>query len=50
MALLGPSNPSTNGSLKAEWPNEVAVKELNLSYYIGEIILIIMSTHYGNLI
>ena len=28
----------------------VAVKELNLSYYIGETLLFIMYTHYGNLI
>ena len=26
----------------------VAAKELNLSYYTGEIILSIMFTHYGN--
>ena len=50
MSLLGRSNPSTNGSLKTEWPNKVAVKELSLSYYFGETILIIMYTHYGNLI
>ena len=28
----------------------VAVKELNLSYYIGETLLFIIYTHYGNLI
>ena len=28
----------------------VAVKELNLSYYIGETLLLTMYTHYGNLI
>ena len=27
-----------------------AVKELNLSYYIGETLLFTMYTHYGNLI
>ena len=28
----------------------VAVKELNLSYYIGETLLFTIYTHYGNLI
>ena len=28
----------------------VAVKELNLSYYIGEILLFTIKTHSGNLI
>ena len=28
----------------------VAVRELNLSYYIGEALLFTMYTHYGNLI
>ena len=28
----------------------VAVKELNLSYYIGETLLFTIHTHYGNLI
>ena len=28
----------------------VAVKELNLSYYIGETLLFTVYTHYGNLI
>ena len=27
----------------------VAVKELNLSYYIGETLLFTIFTHYGNL-
>ena len=27
----------------------VAVKELNLSYYIGETLLFTIYTHYGNL-
>ena len=31
-------------------PNWVAVKELNLNYYIGEILLFTICTHYGNLI
>ena len=30
--------------------NWVAVKELNLSYYIGETLLFTICTHYGNLI
>ena len=30
--------------------NWVAVKELNLSYYIGETLLFTIYTHYGNLI
>ena len=31
-------------------PTWVAVKELNLSYYIGETLLFTINTHYGNLI
>ena len=31
-------------------PNWVAVKELNLKYYIGETLLFTIYTHYGNLI
>ena len=34
-------------SAKDDW---VAVKELNLSYYIGETQLFTIYTHYGNLI
>ena len=34
-------------SLKLYW---VAVKELKLSYYIGETLLFTIFTHYGNLI
>ena len=34
-------------ALKNSW---VAVKELNLRYYIGETLLITIYTHYGNLI
>ena len=30
--------------------NWVAVKELNLSYYIGETLLFTIYTHYGNLL
>ena len=30
--------------------NWVDVKELNLSYYIGETLLFTIYTHYGNLI
>ena len=32
------------------WDSWVAVKELNLSYYIGETLLFTIYTHYGNLI
>ena len=32
---------------KKDW---VAVKELKLSYYIGETLLFTIDTHYGNLI
>ena len=34
-------------SLRVNW---VAVKELKLSYYIGETLLFTIYTHYGNLI
>ena len=33
--------------IKVNW---VAVKELKLSYYVGEILLLTIYTHYGNLI
>ena len=42
--LLDESRP-TQASLT--W---VAVKELKLSYYIGETLLFTIDTHYGNLI
>ena len=40
-----PYNPSLDSRIA--W---VAVKELNLSYYIGETLLFTISTHYGNFI
>ena len=39
--------PSPTPSL--EGPTWVAVKELNVSYYIGETLLFTISTYYGNL-
>ena len=39
--------PGNSKSLGLFW---VAVKELNLSYYIGETLLFTIYTHYGNLI
>ena len=36
--------------LASTTPNWVAVKELKLSYYIGETLLFTIYTHYGNLI
>ena len=35
---------------KLSFLNWVVVKELNLSYYIGETLLFTIYTHYGNLI
>ena len=36
--------------LSSEWVCWVAVKELNLSYYIGATLLFTVYTHYGNFI
>ena len=52
------SSCSTASSHKRQQPSEVdlrplfwvAVKELKLSYYIGETLLFTIYTHYGNLI
>ena len=41
------SNPEADFGCQVSW---VAVKELNLSYYIGETLLFTIHTHYGNLI
>ena len=38
------------GSSKGFGNYRVAVKELKLSYYIGETLLFAIYTHYGNLI
>ena len=36
------------GILNATTLNWVAIKEFNLSYYIGETLLFTIYTHYGN--
>ena len=38
------------GGIERGSKNWFAVKELNLSYYIGETLLFTIYTHYGNLI
>ena len=42
--------PACNCDCLIPLHNWVAVKELNLSYYIGETLLFTIYTHYGNLI
>ena len=46
---LNPDNPRLGG-MQEPWNAWVAVKDLKLSYYIGETILITIYTHYGNFI
>ena len=41
------ANISSRSQVLSSW---VAVKELELSYYIGETLLFTIYTHYGNLI
>ena len=43
-------DPASLCRTQADANDWVAVKELKLSYYIGETLLFTMYTHYGNLI
>ena len=45
-----PPKKGTRNWGTASWASWVAVKELKLSYYIGETLLFTIYTHYGNLI
>ena len=43
-------NPKNLPTLPTQARNWVAVKELKLSYYIGQTLLFTIYTHHGNLI